>query len=160
MRVQPAAPGDSFYASRRRGAAQSGHPERGRAHGRRGVLAEVDGREEAADDRHVARLGRHGRRLAQGRRRIRSSRYPSGRDSWAYYPVEEVDKAPQCAMQFVIAEKEELFDNITKIRVCWPISGRRVRRIWWRCRRLPTTGFTTRPGTSRTSWRWSGSTSI
>jgi len=29
----------------------------------------------------------------------------------AYYPVEEVDKAPQCAMQFVIAEKEELFDN-------------------------------------------------
>ena len=30
--------------------------------------------------------------------------------------MEEVDKAPQCAMQFVIAEKEELFDNITKIR--------------------------------------------
>jgi hypothetical protein len=29
----------------------------------------------------------------------------------AYDPVEEVDKAPQCAMQFVIAEKEELFDN-------------------------------------------------
>jgi pimeloyl-ACP methyl ester carboxylesterase len=29
----------------------------------------------------------------------------------AYYPVEEVDKAPQCAMQFLIAEKEELFDN-------------------------------------------------
>ena len=28
-----------------------------------------------------------------------------------YHPVEEVDKAPQCAMQFVIAEKEELFDN-------------------------------------------------
>jgi dienelactone hydrolase len=28
-----------------------------------------------------------------------------------YYPVEEVDKAPQCAMQFVVAEKEELFDN-------------------------------------------------
>ena len=28
-----------------------------------------------------------------------------------YYPVEEVDKAPQCAMQFLIAEKEELFDN-------------------------------------------------
>ena len=25
--------------------------------------------------------------------------------------MEEVDKAPQCAMQFVIAEKEELFDN-------------------------------------------------
>jgi len=29
----------------------------------------------------------------------------------AYYPVEEVDKAPHCAMQFVIAEKEDLFDN-------------------------------------------------
>ena len=29
----------------------------------------------------------------------------------AYYPVEEVDKAPQCAMQFLVAEKEELFDN-------------------------------------------------
>jgi dienelactone hydrolase len=28
-----------------------------------------------------------------------------------YHPVEEVDKASQCAMQFVIAEKEELFDN-------------------------------------------------
>ena len=28
-----------------------------------------------------------------------------------YYPVEQVDKAPQCAMQFVTAEKEELFDN-------------------------------------------------
>jgi dienelactone hydrolase len=28
-----------------------------------------------------------------------------------YYPVDEVDKAPQCAMQFLIAEKEELFDN-------------------------------------------------
>jgi dienelactone hydrolase len=28
-----------------------------------------------------------------------------------YYPVEEVDKASQCAMQFLIAEKEELFDN-------------------------------------------------
>jgi hypothetical protein len=25
--------------------------------------------------------------------------------------VEDVNKAPQCAMQFVIAEKEELFDN-------------------------------------------------
>jgi uncharacterized protein len=28
-----------------------------------------------------------------------------------YAPVEELDRAPQCAMQFVIAEKEELFDN-------------------------------------------------
>ena len=28
-----------------------------------------------------------------------------------YDPVEDVNKAPQCAMQFVIAEKEELFDN-------------------------------------------------
>lgn len=28
-----------------------------------------------------------------------------------YFPVEEVNLAPQCAMQFVIAEKEELFDN-------------------------------------------------
>ncbi len=28
-----------------------------------------------------------------------------------YYPVEELDKAPQCAMQFLVAEKEELFDN-------------------------------------------------
>ncbi len=28
-----------------------------------------------------------------------------------YYPVEEVNQAKQCAMQFVIAEKEELFDN-------------------------------------------------
>jgi dienelactone hydrolase len=28
-----------------------------------------------------------------------------------YAPVEDVEKAPQCAMQFVLAEKEELFDN-------------------------------------------------
>ncbi len=28
-----------------------------------------------------------------------------------YAPVEEADKAPQCAMLFIIAEKEELFDN-------------------------------------------------
>jgi len=28
-----------------------------------------------------------------------------------YDPVEDVNKAPHCAMQFVIAEKEELFDN-------------------------------------------------
>jgi dienelactone hydrolase len=28
-----------------------------------------------------------------------------------YDPVEDVNKAPQCAMQFIIAEKEELFDN-------------------------------------------------
>jgi dienelactone hydrolase len=28
-----------------------------------------------------------------------------------YAPVDEVQKAPNCAMQFVIAEKEELFDN-------------------------------------------------
>jgi pimeloyl-ACP methyl ester carboxylesterase len=28
-----------------------------------------------------------------------------------YAPVEELDRAPDCAMQFVIAEKEELFDN-------------------------------------------------
>ena len=28
-----------------------------------------------------------------------------------YDPVEDVNKAPQCAMQFVIAENEELFDN-------------------------------------------------
>ncbi len=28
-----------------------------------------------------------------------------------YEPVEDVNKAPHCAMQFVIAEKEELFDN-------------------------------------------------
>jgi hypothetical protein len=28
-----------------------------------------------------------------------------------YDPVEDVNKAPQCAMQFVIAEKEEFFDN-------------------------------------------------
>ena len=28
-----------------------------------------------------------------------------------YAPVEEVARAPKCAMQFVIAEKEELFDN-------------------------------------------------
>lgn len=29
----------------------------------------------------------------------------------SYAPVEDVNKAPLCAMQFVIAEKEELFDN-------------------------------------------------
>jgi dienelactone hydrolase len=29
----------------------------------------------------------------------------------SYYPVEEIEKARQCAIQFVIAEKEELFDN-------------------------------------------------
>jgi len=28
-----------------------------------------------------------------------------------YTPVDEVDRAPNCAMQFMIAEKEELFDN-------------------------------------------------
>jgi dipeptidyl aminopeptidase/acylaminoacyl peptidase len=28
-----------------------------------------------------------------------------------YTPVEDVNRAPNCAMQFVIAEKEELFDN-------------------------------------------------
>jgi hypothetical protein len=28
-----------------------------------------------------------------------------------YYPVDVADRAPQCAMQFVVAEKEELFDN-------------------------------------------------
>jgi pimeloyl-ACP methyl ester carboxylesterase len=28
-----------------------------------------------------------------------------------YAPVEEADKAPECAMLFIIAEKEELFDN-------------------------------------------------
>jgi dienelactone hydrolase len=28
-----------------------------------------------------------------------------------YAPVEDVDKAPKCAMLFVLAEKEELFDN-------------------------------------------------
>jgi dienelactone hydrolase len=28
-----------------------------------------------------------------------------------YYPVEDVDKAPGCAMLFILAEKEELFDN-------------------------------------------------
>ena len=28
-----------------------------------------------------------------------------------YHPVDEVEKAPKCAMQFVIAGKEELFDN-------------------------------------------------
>jgi dienelactone hydrolase len=28
-----------------------------------------------------------------------------------YAPVEELSRAPKCAMQFVIAEKEELFDN-------------------------------------------------
>jgi dienelactone hydrolase len=28
-----------------------------------------------------------------------------------YAPVEDVDRAPECAMLFVIAEKEELFDN-------------------------------------------------
>ncbi len=28
-----------------------------------------------------------------------------------YYPVDEVNQAKQCAMQFLIAEKEELFDN-------------------------------------------------
>ena len=28
-----------------------------------------------------------------------------------YAPVEDVNKAPDCAMQFIIAEKEELFDN-------------------------------------------------
>jgi len=28
-----------------------------------------------------------------------------------YAPVDEVQRAPKCAMQFVIAEKEELFDN-------------------------------------------------
>ena len=29
-----------------------------------------------------------------------------------YDPVEDVNKPPQCAMQFVIAEEEELFDGI------------------------------------------------
>jgi hypothetical protein len=28
-----------------------------------------------------------------------------------YAPVEDADKAPQCAMLFIIAEKEELFNN-------------------------------------------------
>ena len=28
-----------------------------------------------------------------------------------YAPIEELERAPDCAMQFVIAEKEELFDN-------------------------------------------------
>jgi len=28
-----------------------------------------------------------------------------------YVPVDEVDRAPGCAMQFVVAENEELFDN-------------------------------------------------
>ena len=28
-----------------------------------------------------------------------------------YAPVEDADKAPNCAMLFIIAEKEELFDN-------------------------------------------------
>jgi len=28
-----------------------------------------------------------------------------------YAPVDELQRAPNCAMQFIIAEKEELFDN-------------------------------------------------
>jgi fermentation-respiration switch protein FrsA (DUF1100 family) len=28
-----------------------------------------------------------------------------------YAPVEDVEKAPACAMLFILAEKEELFDN-------------------------------------------------
>jgi dienelactone hydrolase len=34
------------------------------------------------------------------------------REKLAFYtPVEDADKAPQCAMLFIVAEKEELFDN-------------------------------------------------
>lgn len=36
---------------------------------------------------------------------------PIRRKFGIYEPVDELDRAPQCAMQFVIAEKEELFDN-------------------------------------------------
>jgi dienelactone hydrolase len=36
---------------------------------------------------------------------------PIRRKFGIYEPVEELDRAPACAMQFVIAEKEELFDN-------------------------------------------------
>jgi dienelactone hydrolase len=36
---------------------------------------------------------------------------PIRRKFGIYEPVEELDRAPNCAMEFVIAEKEELFDN-------------------------------------------------
>ncbi len=36
---------------------------------------------------------------------------PVGEKLLLYAPVEDVEKAPNCAMLFIIAEKEELFDN-------------------------------------------------
>ena len=35
-----------------------------------------------------------------------------------YAPVDELQRAPKCAMQFLIAEKEELFDN--RDQKLWP----------------------------------------
>lgn len=37
-----------------------------------------------------------------------------------YAPVDDVEKAPNCAMQFLIAEKEELFDNKDHVLKAYP----------------------------------------
>jgi len=47
-----------------------------------------------------------------GAREVGNLRGAPIRSKFFYYaPVDDVDKAPNCAMQFLIAEKEELFDN-------------------------------------------------
>ena len=37
-----------------------------------------------------------------------------------FTPVDDVEKAPACAMQFVLAEKEELFDNRDHVLKAYP----------------------------------------
>ncbi|MBX9602192.1 MAG: alpha/beta fold hydrolase [Bryobacteraceae bacterium] len=55
----------------------------------------------------VVRFTADGKREVTGKLRG----HPSYGKMMVYFPVEDVNAAKQCAMQFVIAEKEELFNN-------------------------------------------------
>jgi uncharacterized protein len=61
----------------------------------------------AGEPFEVVRFTADGKREVTGKLRG----HPVYSKMMVYFPVEEVNNAKQCAMQFVIAEKEELFNN-------------------------------------------------
>jgi dienelactone hydrolase len=80
----------------------------------------MDGREMIANDTERRKTYEEATKMARGElgypapgvKAIGNLRGAPVRSKFVPYdPVEDVNKAPQCAMQFVIAEKEELFDN-------------------------------------------------
>ncbi len=98
------------WAAARDSRVKAFHSQVGAVSGRSMVASEAD-RKSTLDESTQRARGEIGY-PQPGARVIGNLRGAPVRSKFTWYsPVDDVDRAPHCAMQFVIAEKEELFDN-------------------------------------------------